>query len=103
MGPGQGQSLLGRLGQSGLLSNLGRALNPLGLPLGINPALGNQRQQQQNNRLGGQNQLGQNQLGGQNHNNQIGNNFGLPRNQQQVGKLHTFFCCLKQSLVNLLV
>lgn len=88
MGPGQGQSLLGRLGQSGLLNNLGRALNPLGLPIGINPAALNRQQQQQqlNNNQMNRGTGGLNRLGGSN--NQVGNNFGLPRSQQPVVNPH---------------
>ena len=83
LSPGQGQSLLGQLGQGGLLNGIGRALNPLGLPIGLNPGLLNR--QQQMNQMGQHGQNGRNQ----NHNqNQLNNNFGLPRTQQPAGKCY---------------
>lgn len=67
LSPGQGQNLLGQLGQIGLL----RALNPLGLPIaGLNPFMSSNRQQND--------PLIQNGLG----RNQANNNFGLPQTQQ---------------------
>lgn len=77
MTPGQTQGLLGQLGQLRLLNGIGRALNPLGLPIG---GLQNRMANRGNNGQFNQQNPSVNQYDQQNQN--PGQNFGFPKNQQ---------------------